>query len=137
MFDAAFPFPVTGGKEKQAYLLSQELIKNGIDVMALSYIHNGNETELIDMLNIKRIKKDKELDTFKNNIFRARKTLPFTPRWYYREYGKNKVDMIIEKLRKLGYLREYPILVEESGGYVSQYEHTVIVLEKEALVTTS
>ncbi len=58
MFDAAFPPPIIGGKEKQAYLLSQELIRNGIDVMALSYVHNSNKTELIGKLSIERVKKD-------------------------------------------------------------------------------
>lgn len=44
MFDAAYPPPVVGGKEKQAHLLSRELLKSGIDVKILSFQHNGNKS---------------------------------------------------------------------------------------------
>lgn len=44
MFDAAFPPPVIGGKEQQALILSEELIKQGCKVKALThnkYIKNN------------------------------------------------------------------------------------------------
>lgn len=54
MFDAAFPPPVVGGKEKQAILLAKSLVRKGIDVDALSYIHNDNESEVVEGVNIAR-----------------------------------------------------------------------------------
>jgi len=42
MFEATYPPPVLGGKEKQAHLLSRELVRMGVKVKVLSYTHNGN-----------------------------------------------------------------------------------------------
>ena len=57
MFDAAYPPPVVGGKEKQAHLLARALLTKGIHVQALSYEHNGNTTEKHDAILVKRVKK--------------------------------------------------------------------------------
>ena len=57
-FDAAYPPPIVGGKEKQAHLLATELHRNGIDVCALSYEHNGNHTQLHDAIQVFRVKKN-------------------------------------------------------------------------------
>lgn len=55
MFDAAFPPPVVGGKEKQAFLLAKNLVNKGIKVNALSYKHNGNNSDCYDGVNIQRV----------------------------------------------------------------------------------
>ena len=57
MFDAAYPPPIVGGKEKQVHLLANELKMQGIDVCALSYEHNGNHTQLYDDIKVYRVKK--------------------------------------------------------------------------------
>jgi glycosyltransferase involved in cell wall biosynthesis len=57
MFDAAYPPPIVGGKEKQAHLLANELKKQGIDVCALSYEHNSNQTQFHDNIKVYRVKK--------------------------------------------------------------------------------
>ncbi len=44
MFDAAYPPPVIGGKEKQAHLLASKLKGRGVNVRVISYRHNGNDT---------------------------------------------------------------------------------------------
>ena len=56
MFDAAYPPPIVGGKEKQVHLLANELKKQGVDVCALSYEHNGNHTQLRDNIKVYRVK---------------------------------------------------------------------------------
>jgi glycosyltransferase involved in cell wall biosynthesis len=61
MFDAAFPPPVVGGKEKQAFLLSKYLKQKGIKVEAFSYFHNNNNSCSIENIIIKRINKKKFL----------------------------------------------------------------------------
>lgn len=55
MFDAAFPPPVVGGKEKQAFLLAKKLVAKGINVDALSYRHNSNTSEKLEGINIHRV----------------------------------------------------------------------------------
>ena len=55
MFDAAYPPPIVGGKEKQAHLLARELVRQGVRVQALSYKHNGNHTEFHDGILIVRV----------------------------------------------------------------------------------
>lgn len=55
MFDAAYPPPVIGGKEKQAHLLAKELTNNGIHVEALSYSDNGLKSELHDGIPVIRV----------------------------------------------------------------------------------
>lgn len=57
MFDAAYPPPITGGKEKQAHLLARALHERGIHVQALSYFHNGNRTGDHDGIHVDRVAK--------------------------------------------------------------------------------
>ena len=57
MFDAAYPPPIIGGKEKQAHLLANELKRKGMNVCVLSYEHNGNHTQLHDEIKVYRVKK--------------------------------------------------------------------------------
>jgi glycosyltransferase involved in cell wall biosynthesis len=56
MFDAAYPPPIGGGKEKQVHLLANELKRQGVDVSALSYEHNGNHTQSHDNITVYRVK---------------------------------------------------------------------------------
>ena len=74
-----------------------------------------------------------ELDSFADRVWNERKTLPFTPRWYSAEYGREKLDRIVAKLLSKRVLRAYPTLVEASGSPVAQFEHTM-ALEEGGLV---
>lgn len=56
MFDAAYPPPIVGGKEKQVHLLANELKRQGVDVCVLSYEHNGNHTQLYDNIKVYCVK---------------------------------------------------------------------------------
>jgi glycosyltransferase involved in cell wall biosynthesis len=58
MFDAAFPLPIIGGKEKQAYLLANELVANKqVNVGALTFEFSTNHNDSQSVLSIFRIKK--------------------------------------------------------------------------------
>jgi len=59
------------------------------------------------------------------------KTLPFAKRWL-----SKAPEIILSKLVREGVLRAYPVLTEVSGGLVSQWEHTLIVEDGGATVTT-
>ncbi len=68
------------------------------------------------------------------------RTLPFTERWladqlnYYG--GLQALRMLLRKLANMGYLIQYPVLIERSRGLVAQFEHTVLVLKDQVIVTT-
>ncbi|NPA04877.1 MAG: type II methionyl aminopeptidase [Crenarchaeota archaeon] len=65
------------------------------------------------------------------------RTLPFTERWLSDVVGDvEQLRRILKRLSKIGMLTSYPVLVEAGRGLVSQFEHTIVVLEKEVLVTT-
>ncbi|HID80616.1 MAG TPA: type II methionyl aminopeptidase [Ignisphaera sp.] len=76
-----------------------------------------------------------ESQTFFNRVFRERRTLPFTPRWYITEV--TNIDNILRQLSLAGLLTEYPVLVERTRGVVAQFEHTVVVYRNSIYVTTS
>jgi len=99
-------------------------------------VEGGDVVTIYSLKRIKRIKGDKKLDRFKNTIFNSSKQLPFSPRWFYKLINKETVMKYISKLYSIGYLRSYPILIEKSNGVVSQFEHTVIVLEDDIIITT-
>ncbi len=76
----------------------------------------------------------KLLDAIKHRF----KTLPFTERWLVDVFNGD-VGLLrtsIEKLWKRRILLGYPILVEAGNGMVAQFEHTIVVLDKEVIVTT-
>ena len=67
------------------------------------------------------------------------KTLPFTERWLTDVVAD--VELLRKSLRRLarmGFLTQYPILVERRGGMVAQFEHTVLITDGgEVIVTTA
>ncbi len=96
-------------------------------------VYGGRIVTIYSLSKIKKLK-DKRLDKFKKDILNKFGPLPFTPRWL-----NNKEDVIdsINQLYKRGVLKGYPVLIESKGAPVSQFEHTVIVTEEGALVTTA
>ncbi|MEM2025239.1 MAG: type II methionyl aminopeptidase [Desulfurococcaceae archaeon] len=75
--------------------------------------------------------------TVYNLINQERRGLPFAPRWYInRVLDLVSFNTALAHLDKAGCLKEYPVLVERGGGAVAQFEHTVVVTEREVIVTT-
>ncbi len=62
--------------------------------------------------------------------------LPFSERWLLKLAAPNKIREVLRELVSKKVLVGYPVLVEASGGLVSQREHTILVLPKEIVVTT-
>ena len=77
-----------------------------------------------------------ELDSFEEKIWEERKTLPFTPQWYSKEFGAGKVSGIVNRLVMKRVMRAYPTLVEASGKPVAQFEHTMALDETGLTVLT-
>ena len=94
----------------------------------------GSVTRIYSLIKVKKIK-DKKLNELKNYIFNQYGLLPFTPRWLTHRYGDDAYRYVDDLYLK-GYLRKYPILIEKTGKFVSQYEHTIIVTYDEPIVIT-
>jgi len=75
----------------------------------------------------------KELDALVDHVWNARKTLPFTPRWFAGEFGRERLPQLLAELERRRIVRGYPTLVEASGAPVAQFEHTM-KLEGSSLV---
>ena len=63
------------------------------------------------------------------------KTLPFCSRWLVKKFGTNAL-IALKHLEENGNVRNYPVLMEISGGKVSQTEHTILVEDDKITVTT-
>lgn len=74
---------------------------------------------------------------FYNRVFECRRGLPFTLRWYARtENELRDLEKVVEALKRYKAIHEYPVLMERGRGLVAQFEHTVVVLKNEVIVTT-
>jgi len=73
---------------------------------------------------------------FLSTVYRERRSLPFTERWYAEMFGLGLVRRAIAKAERARVAVSYPVLVEASGGLVAQAEDTVLILDSEVIVTT-
>lgn len=62
--------------------------------------------------------------------------LPFADRWITPAVPAERIPYVMRLLEKAGAVKEYPVLREVNAGQVTQYEHTVLILENETIVTT-
>ncbi len=61
--------------------------------------------------------------------------LPFAERWVRREFkSKLLVSAALKEMLEAGVLRGYPVLKEQAGSLVSQFEHTILIEENGARV---
>ncbi len=72
----------------------------------------------------------KEPDRLAETVWNERKTLPFTPRWYEKEWGEVDLREMVGELTSKRVLHAYPTLVEASGKPVAQFEHTMALTDK-------
>lgn len=93
-----------------------------------------DDIRIYSLSKIKKMK-DPQCEEMRKYILTKYFKLPFTPRWFYKEFGKSSINMIND-LFKQGVLRGYPVLVEKKNVYVSQFEHTVIIYNNDIIVIT-
>ena len=53
--------------------------------------------------------------------------LPFCKRWLIDKFGEARVNFALKELKVLEMIKEYPPLIDQGHGLVSQAEHTIIV----------
>ena len=63
------------------------------------------------------------------------KTLPFCTRWLQKKFGSRTL-LALTRLEQSGILHHYPQLIEQAGKKVAQAEHTVVITEKERIIST-
>lgn len=62
--------------------------------------------------------------------------LPFAGRWLADVLPPERVPQALRFLERSGAVKQYPVLREIGGGQVTQFEHTMVILEDEIVVTT-
>jgi methionyl aminopeptidase len=61
--------------------------------------------------------------------------LPFAKKWLTRQFGSGKTNFALRQLLQLDIVREYPPLVDQQKGMVSQAEESVYIAEKPVYLT--
>ena len=62
-------------------------------------------------------------------------TLPFCSRWIHKKFGTRSL-IALKRIEEVGLIYQYPQLIEKNSGKVAQAEHTIIIKEKEKIITT-
>lgn len=71
-----------------------------------------------------------------NLVQKEFKTLPFAERWLAKKVSKAGLKLAIKELTEKGLFRAYNVLSDRKGSFVSQAEHTLIVIEDGCEVIT-
>ena len=78
-------------------------------------------------------------DTFAREVLKfiveEYQTLPFCTRWIYKKFGSRAI-IALKRIEEAGLLHQYAQLIEEGKGKVAQAENTLIITEKETIITT-
>jgi methionine aminopeptidase, type II len=96
----------------------------------IGFVKEGKPSGIYSIISDKPIR-DPNIKNFFQEIYNKYKTLPFAYRWLYKDYN-NKINLklFIEYLKKNGNIYEYPILVEQSNGIVTQFETTFYIYDR-------
>jgi methionyl aminopeptidase len=62
-------------------------------------------------------------------------TLPFCSRWIQKRFGSRGL-LALRQIEQAGILHSYPQLIEVGNGKVAQAEHTILITDKDKIVTT-
>lgn len=106
-------------------------LKKGIGI-----VHEGKVANIFAIISRKPTK-NRELDSFLNEIWNRFKSLPFALRWLIDKYDEKNARFLLDNLRKKKNIHAYPILVEGNNMMVAQSEHTIIPRETFTEVITS
>jgi methionyl aminopeptidase len=102
---------------------------------AAGYVVEASQETIYSVIGRKRTG-GKEADELLDKIWNMRRTLPFTPRWFGRDYEKKRLDELLETLKSKKLMRSYGTLVEASSRPVAQFEHTLAIEDSAVTVLT-
>lgn len=97
-------------------------------------VYDGPDSGIYQLISEKNVRSPiaRELLKF---IIEEYKTLPFCSRWLVKKFG-TKTLFGLKQLEENGNLHHFSQLIESSRKKVAQAEHTIIVKEKETIITT-
>ncbi|MGM0397685.1 MAG: type II methionyl aminopeptidase [Halobacteriota archaeon] len=94
-------------------------------------VGEGSKTEIYSLLSEGRVR-NRQARQVMETVSETYRELPFAARWL----DDARAEMSLRRLTMNDVLRSYPVLKEQDGALVSQAEHTLIVTEDGAEVTT-
>ncbi len=100
---------------------------------------NGKHSYIYRFAKRKKKNLPYEQQGYMNKIEKNTNHLPFSPRFLENKnlIPKNKIQRTIDAFVRKNILDHYPILIERSGEFVAQQEHTIIIdLDGNTIVTT-
>ena len=105
----------------QAYAIEPFVtLKEGLGI-----VYEGKIANIFAIISRKPTK-DKEMDSFLNEIWNRYRSLPFALRWVIDNYDEKNARYMLENLKKKKNIHAYPTLVEGNKMMVAQSEHTII-----------
>ncbi len=105
-----------------------------VDKNASAYVIDGAHSNIYRLPSARALKERRHSDIIRY-IWENYITLPFASRWIYKQFGESSISALNE-LEKMGIIEGYMTLVESSGAFVSQYEHTIIIKDGRAIITS-
>ncbi len=105
------------------------------DKKAAAFVKEDSRANIFSLIRRKKVKFE-QANNLLEEVWLRRKTLPFAARWFTNMLEENELSKILDLLIKNKIIRKYPVLREATGQIVTQFEHTVLVLEKNSIITT-
>ena len=94
-------------------------------------VYSGNKTYIYALSKKKGKNLPSHLTNIINDIWSARKKLPFSLRWY-----KDIPNRYFKQLIRMNLFDKYPVLIEAKNGKVAQAEHTILVHKDSCTILT-
>ncbi len=98
-------------------------------------VHDAQEVHIYEFLKKKNIRMQESRKILQTAELDFNK-LPFAKRWLEKNVSSLKLKMALKELLDAEALYQYPVLKEKEKGLVAQAEHTMIVQEDGAFLTT-
>lgn len=113
---------------------SKEVLIKGMPIALEVFITNGQgkvedsyPSTIFEIVNPQKIGMLRIYREILEYAYKNFYTLPFCKRWLYKKFLKNSVDFAILQARKVGIIKEYPVLKEVENSIVAQFETTLVV----------
>jgi len=105
------------------------------DKNAAAFVKEEARANIFSLIKRKKVKYE-QAGLLLEEIWVRRKTLPFAARWFTDLFDEHELLKMLDYLIKNKIVRKYSVLREASNHTVTQFEHTVLVLEKNKIITT-
>ncbi len=120
---------IVGKLKKGDVVAIEPFVTNG-----RGHVISGDGSNIYIIKQSLRLIREKQTRIFLQKLRTRFKTLPFAHRWCTRLSGYSEATL--NRLNYLGFISQYPQLVEENKGIVTQKEHTLILTENSCEVIT-